>query len=525
MDLKQLMITARNAVIEINDGGIYYTKQPYRIELNGAYLLTTDRVITSIPGLKPETDYLIRVLSSEETYAELQIRTGYEFVTLNVRDFGAKGDGVTNDTLFIQSAIMACPKDSRVLIPKGTYLITCLFLKSDLNLELEEGAVLLAETDRKLYPVYPGLIESYDETAEYNLGTWEGNPLPMYSGIITGINVENVIIYGQGKLDGRAELSDWWINPKIMRGAFRPRLLFLNRCRKITVQGISFTNSPSWNLHPYFSRELAFYDLNIENPMDSPNTDGLDPESCSSVMIAGIRFSLGDDCIAIKSGKIYMGKKYREPSENITIRQCLMENGHGAVTIGSEMAGGVKQVLVRDCIFRNTDRGLRIKTRRGRGKDAVVTDIIFERIRMNHVMTPFVVNCYYHCDPDGRTEYVRSKEKLPVDERTPRIVELKFLDITCEDCHVAAAYFYGLPECKIKKIEMDRITFTYADPARSDVPAMMDGCQPVSRLGIFAANVERLELHNIQITGQEGEMFILKDIDDLVIDDRFDSSI
>lgn len=126
-----------------------------------------------------------------------------------------------------------------------------------------------------------------------------------------------------------------------------------------------------------------------------------------------MKFSLGDDCIAVKSGKIYMGKKYKTPSENIHIRQCLMENGHGAVTVGSEMAGGVKNLVVEECRFYDTDRGLRIKTRRGRGKDAVLDQIIFRKIDMDQVMTPFVINCFYFCDPDGKTEFVQSREKMP----------------------------------------------------------------------------------------------------------------
>ncbi len=516
MKLRNLLVTSRNAVIEIEDGGIYYTKEPYQLSINGIYNFTTDRVISSIPDLKPDTVYTIKVSASTGAYEEITIITEHEFVTLNVRNFGAKGDGITNDSQFIQAAIMACPKEGRVLIPKGTYLITSLFLKSDLKLELAEGAVLQAETDRNLYPIYPGLIESNDETSEYNLGTWEGNPLPMYTGIITGVNVENVIIYGTGTIDGRAGLSDWWVSPKEKRGAYRPRLLFLNHCNKITIQGIHFVNSPSWTIHPYFSTNLAFYDLQILNPHDSPNTDGLDPESCDHVVIMGIRFSLGDDCIAIKSGKIYMGRKYKVPCRNIIIHQCYMENGHGAVTIGSEMAGGVRQVQVSDCIFRNTDRGLRIKTRRGRGKDAIIKDITFQRIEMDHVMTPFVVNCFYHCDPDGKTEYVWSKEELPVDDRTPIVEELNFSDINCKNCHVAAAYFYGLPEQKIKRISMNHITFHYADNAKSDIPDMMDGCEPCSKKGMFAANVESLELHKVSIEGQDGEAYILQDIDNLV---------
>ena len=121
-----------------------------------------------------------------------------------MRDFGAKGDGVQNDTLFIQAAIMACPKEGRVLIPEGTYKITSLFLKDDLKIELAKGAVLSAETDRSHFPVLPGLIQSYDEESEYNLGTWEGNPLSMFSAIITGINVKHVVFYGEGVIEGNA---------------------------------------------------------------------------------------------------------------------------------------------------------------------------------------------------------------------------------------------------------------------------------------------------------------------------------
>ena len=185
----------------------------------------------------------------------------------------------------------------------------------------------------------------------------------MFSGILTGIEAEDVVIYGSGRIEGNASADpdNWWYEPKKMRTAFRPRMIFLNRCKNISIQGITVQNSPSWNIHPYFSQDLKFVDLKVLNPKDSPNTDGLDPESCKNVEILGVYFSLGDDCIAIKSGKIYMGSKYRTPSENITIAQCCMRDGHGSITIGSEMAGGVKGLLVKDCRFLHTDRGLRIK--------------------------------------------------------------------------------------------------------------------------------------------------------------------
>lgn len=476
-------------------------------------------MITGIYDLQPSSDYKVRIVAEDEQ-ACIEIKTDEEFVTLNVRDFGAKGDGITDDTLFIQSAIMACPKKGRVLIPEGTYKVTSLFLKDDLNLELAQGAVLSAETDRRKFPIYPGLIQSWDETEEYNLGTWEGNPLPMFSAIITGVNVKHVVIYGKGVIDGNANFDEdnWWYQPKVKRIAFRPRMLFLNHCEDVVVAGIQVQNSPSWNIHPYFSDNLRFIDLKVLNPKVSPNTDGLDPESCKNVEIVGVYFSLGDDCIAVKAGKIYMGAKYKRPCENLMIRQCCMRDGHGSVTIGSEMAGGVINLTVKDCLFINTDRGLRIKTRRGRGKDAIVDGILFDNIQMDQVMTPLVINCFYFCDPDGHIEYVRSKEALPVDERTPQIRSLVFKNIEAKNCHVAGAFFYGLPEKKIQKVVMEHVHITYDENPQPGTPAMLDGIEPCTKVGIFADNIEELIMHDVKVEGQEGEAFILRNIENMISD-------
>lgn len=247
MEIKLIDKSARSATLELADGGIYNTKENYDIYLNGTAVKKSETVITSLFDLKPQTEYEAVVKKEDGTEAgSLKFTTEYEFVTLNVRDFGAKGDGVNDDTKFIQAAILACPEKSRVLVPKGTYRITSLFLKSGLNLELAEGAELKAETDRNAYPKFPALIESYDETDEYNLGTWEGNPLPMFAGIITGISVENVRIYGKGTINGNASKENWWHNPKVMVGAFRPRLFFISHCKNVTLQGVKFCNSPSW---------------------------------------------------------------------------------------------------------------------------------------------------------------------------------------------------------------------------------------------------------------------------------------
>ncbi len=517
MKIDVIFKTARCATIEMADGSIYESEQVKKIFVDDVFYQETNKVITSIYGLKPDREYKISVEYGTET-AETTFRTDSEFVTLNVRDFGAKGDGIQDDTNFIQASILCCPPDSRVLIPEGTYKISSLFLKDDLRLELAKGAVLSAITDRTRFPVLKGLIESYDENEEYNLGTWEGNPLDMFSGIITGVRVKNVVLYGEGMIEGNANYDEdnWWFDAKRKRIAFRPRMIFLNHCENIVVQGIRVQNSPSWNIHPYFSDHLRFLDLTVLNPKDSPNTDGLDPESCKDVEIAGVYFSLGDDCIALKSGKIYMGSKYKAASEDIVIRQCCMRDGHGSITIGSEMAGGIKRVTVKDCKFLHTDRGLRIKTRRGRGKDAIIDEITFEHIKMDHVMTPFVINCFYFCDPDGHDHYVQTKDTMPVDDRTPSIKKMAFRNIEAKNCHVAAAYFYGLPEQKIEKVEMEHIHVDYAEDPTAGVPAMMDGIEPMTKLGVYVNNVETLVFRDVVVEGQEGKVLILQNVDHVV---------
>lgn len=516
MELKLVMKTTRSIVVELTDSGKFFSEKPYEIIVNGAKYMDSDHVVTSIYGLKPDTEYEIKVNYEGETVSPVTVRTDWEYVTLNVRDFGAKGDGVHDDTTAIQAAIMACPKDSRILVPEGVYKISSIFLKSDITLEIAKNAVLSAFTERDKFPIFPGVIESYDEKDEYNLGSWEGNPLDMFSGIVTGVNVENVVITGEGTIDGCTTFENWWKNCKVRNIAWRPRLFFINHCKNVTMHGITVCNSPSWTLHPYFSEHLKFIDIKIKNPANSHNTDGLDPESCTDVLVLGALISVGDDCIAIKSGKIYMGRKHKLPTSKMEVRQCCMRDGHGAVTVGSEIAAGVKEIHIKDCLFLNTDRGLRVKTRRGRGKDSVLDDIAFENIDMDNVMTPFVVNSFYFCDPDGKTEYVASKTPLPVDERTPSIKRLTFKNIKATNCHVAATYIYGLPEAKIEKLTFENVHVSYAKDAKPGVAAMMLGCDEACRQGMITGNVKELILKNVNIEGCDGEQVVADNVDKII---------
>lgn len=497
MELRLVTVGARFAVIELCNGGFYETEE-CEIYINAAYYGKTKKVVTTVRGLSPANSYVCTFRRGEEE-GSTSFLTKQETATLNVREFGAKGDGVQEDTIFLQAAILACPEGGRVLVPEGNYRMTALFLKSHICLELAKGAVLLTLTKREHFPVLPGAVPAANETGELLYGTWEGEVDACFAGILTGIEVEDVTITGEGVIDGNATWENWWKESKVKRIAWRPRLLYLCRCKNVTVEGITVKNSPSWTLHPYFSEHLRFYNMQILNPSYSPNTDGLNPESCKQVEILGVYFSVGDDCIAVKSGKLAMGKKYKTPSEEIFVRHCHMQDGHGAVTIGSECAGGVKNLLVQDCVFCNTDRGLRIKTRRGRGMQAVVDEVCFERIRMDGVLTPVVINAFYFCDADGHSDYVQTKTALPVDARTPRLGRFVFRNITATNCHIAAAYLYGLPEQEIESVRFERFLVRFSPEAKAGIPAMHDGCPELLKAGIVANNVAALVLDEVEI--------------------------
>ena len=488
MELVLVTNTARSAVVELTEAGKYYSEKEYDIYVNGEHFAHTDKQITSLYGFKPDTEYEITAVYDGKEYGPVVFRTDYEFVTLNVRDFGAYGDGKHDDTNAIQCAIMASKKNTRVLVPEGTYRISSIFLKDDLTLE----------------------------KSEYNLSSWEGNPVDSFAAIICGLNVKNVTITGEGTIDGGTTHDNWWKNCKVRNIAWRPNLFFINHCEYVTLQGITVQNSPCWTLHPYFSNHLKFIDVKIKAPADSHNTDGLDPESCDDVLVLGTYISVGDDCIAIKSGKIYMAEKYNIPTTNMIVRQCCMRDGHGAVTVGSEIAAGVMDVHIKDCMFMNTDRGLRVKTRRGRGKRSILDDISFENIDMDNVMTPFVVNSFYFCDPDGKTEYVGSRKPFPVDDRTPSIKKFVFKNINAKNCHVAGTYICGLPESKIEELVFENINITYADNAKSGVAAMMLGCDEASRQGMVVSNIKNLILKNVHVTGCDGEEIIADNVDAIV---------
>lgn len=499
MILNILFIGPSSVSIELVNEDIYYTKSPYNVWLDGSLVLQDQKTnVFSLYGLLPDTTYEIRI--NDQTVI---IHTRLISARFNIKTF--INDGKDDDTLAFQAAIMMLPKDGLLYVPAGEYHVKSLFLKSDMTLELDKGATIYASGDISSYPITPGEVIKPDGSL-LQLATWEGNTRRGRTSFISAYHAKNVNIVGLGTLNGCGEESGMW---KIVKKIdYAPmRLIFLNDCDGVTIQGVTVTNSASWTIHPYFSRNLGFYDINIKNPKISSNTDGLDPEACDNVNIIGVKFSVGDDCIALKSNKIRLGNIYKTPTSRVLIRNCLMADGHGAITLGSEISAGINDIDVSRCLFLNTDRGLRIKTRRGRGNLCVIDGVKFKNIKMEHVKCPLVINMFYFCDPDGHDEIVWSKEKHPIDEGTPHMGSFVFEDIEATDCHYAIAWFAGLPEQKIDNVTIRNSTFTVAKEAESGRPAMMDDVPDVSKLGMIFYNVEKVILDNVKVSGQEGPLY------------------
>lgn len=521
MSITLLKANQRSACFEINCGDDYIYKSPhkYKVYINGDLHTSGDLNVFSVFGLRPDMLYSLRVEFDNGTELRHEFVTPKERLFLDVEKFGCVGDGIKDCTNALQSAINACGKDGgTVYVKKGTYLTYPLFVNSNVLLYLDEGAVLLGGTDRTNYPILPGIVMNENETNEQTFGTWEGNPLDSFASLITTIDSCNVVIAGQGTIDANAGNGDWWQNHKTKKIAWRPRTVFAVRATDFTLMGITIKNSPSWTVHPYYCTNVDILNISINNPSDTPNTDGCNPESTENVRIIGSEISVGDDCIAVKSGKYYMSVYHPRPSKNILVRNCLLKRGHGAVVVGSEISSGVYNLTVERCLMQNTDRGLRIKTRRGRGSKSIVDKVSFCNIFMDGVLTPFSVNMFYNCDPDGHTDMVRNKGKGNfVNELTPYIGNITCRHITCIDAAYAGVFLYGLPENPVESFDMKDVKIFFNHNAEKGMPDMMDDFEPIQNLTMFVTNVKRLRISDVEFDGYGEKYLQLNDIDDPIV--------
>ncbi len=497
-----------SACLELGGDTPHYSRAPYRVLVDGEERLRGDTNVFSLFGLTPASRYEVSVRYDSGETEELELTTAEESCALSVRAFGAFGDGVHEDTASIQAAINSLPEGGRLFFPEGTYLTLPLSLKSHITIELGPGARILGSTERERYPIISGTSPDLATGRQIPLASFEGLERPAYQSLIQAAYCEDISIVGPGTIDGNGQNGDWWMDFDSFPAA-RPRVVFLNRCKDVTIHGVTVKNGPTWHLHPFFSKDVSVLNCFITAPKVSPNTDGCNPESCDTVNIIGCKFSVGDDCIAIKSGKIEMARKYLAPADHYTIRNCLMEFGHGAVTLGSESAAGVTNLSVTQCYFHATDRGLRIKSRRGRGKDSVINNVLFDNIRMDKVLTPIVINLWYNCcDPDAHDEYVWSRDKLPVDDRTPRMGSFTFRNMNCTDAEVAACFIDGLVESPIESVTLENFSVSFAKDAKPDTPAMQEFAVERCRLGLYIDNVREINIKNVTLSGVSGEKLI-----------------
>ena len=324
----------------------------------------------------------------------------------SILKYGAKTGGATDCTNAIRQAIEECSKKGggRVVVPEGEFLTGAIHLKSNVNLHVSEGATLKFSKDPKAYlPVV--------------FSRWEGMELMNYSPFIYAFEQTNIAITGEGTLDGQSSESFWkWHgnpryggNPDVLsqkadraklyemmnnnvpakervfgEGHYlRPQFIQPYRCKNVLIEGVKILNSPMWEIHPVLCENVTVNKVWISS--HGPNNDGCDPESCKDVLIKDCYFDTGDDCIAIKSGRNDDGRRINVPTENVIVTGCTMKDGHGGITIGSEISGGVKNVFGENCQMDspNLDHALRVKNNAQRG--GLLENFYFRNITVGQV--------------------------------------------------------------------------------------------------------------------------------------------
>ena len=356
MKLTLIRAMTRSAVFELENGLCFRPAEPFTVLLDGKEVYDACNTnVFSVYSLQPAHPYTLTVRAGGETLTASFV-TREESFFVDASRYGLVGDGVTDNTARLQAALSTCPPGGTVYLPAGRYRTASLFLKSHTTLYLEQGAVILGDNDRTHYPILPGVIGSHNEVDEYYLTGWEGNPLDSLASLINITQAEDVTITGQGEIDADAQHGDWWQDVKKKKIAWRPRTVSITDSRYVVLHGVTVKNSYSWTIHPMFSTGLDLLDFKIRNPYDAPNTDGIDPESCVNTRIIGADIHVGDDCIAMKASKVFLGMRLKKSCKNTVIRNCLLDKGHGGIVIGSEMSGGVKDMVVTQCLMDHTDR-------------------------------------------------------------------------------------------------------------------------------------------------------------------------
>lgn len=347
--------------------------------------------------------------------------------TCDVKAYGATGDGVTKDTAAIQKAIDDCAAaggGTVVLAGAPVYVSGPLVLKSHIRLSIAAGTTLAGSEDHDDYP----LIEELRESGRQPL--------------LSSDQATDITIDGGGTIDGRGQ--SWW--PDRSAANKRPRLIVFRHSSHILMENVTVQNSPSWQIVPYYSTDLVFRNMTVYAPdRVSHNTDGIDPFSSSHVLIEHVTIDTGDDNIAIKSGQPN-SPGGDEPSHDIVVRDSTFLHGHG-LSIGSEVAGGVYNVLAERIRFKGTGTGVRIKSNRDRGNE--LKNLVYRDLRMEDVNTPILISEFYPKIPDVI-------DAQPVGRLTPRFSDITIENVTATGAR-QAAIIVGLPESPVTGLKLTNV--------------------------------------------------------------------
>jgi hypothetical protein len=433
---------------------------------------------------------------------------------VNLADVGGSNNGKTLNTEIIAKAISSLAEKGggKLVIPPGIWLTGPIRLQSNVELHLEEGALVQFTPDFKQYPEVTFEVKGEKETRLMS---------PLY-----GENLQNIAITGRGLFDGSGDAwrpvkkskmtagqwkqlmasggvvessGDMWWPSEEARQDRRPVLMKLVNCRRVLLDSVTFQNSPMWNLNPTLCEDVTIRNVTVRNPWYSQNGDGLDLEHCRNVIVRGSRFDVGDDAICLKSGADERGRRIGAPTENVLVEDCVVYHGHGGFTIGSEMSGGVRNVRVNNCLFLGTDVGLRFKSTRGRG--GVVENIYISNVRMTDIPTEAIsFNMYYggQAPLDAKGDVTaRERKEVPVGEATPQFRNIYIEDVICRGARTAVL-LQGLPEMPIRGIHLRNVSIT-------------------SETGMIWMDAENIAFENGEIANSKGPVLSMVDTRNAVL--------
>ncbi len=483
----------------------------------------------------------LKLKKSDLSFPKVYFILGFLFLSIssysvnsfvNICDHGADNSGKVNSSKIINHLIDSLNKNQggTIYFPAGNYLCGPIFMKSNVTLYTDAGAII-------------NFSDDFDDYLPMLTSQWEGVRLKTFASQIYAIDAHNIAIKGKGHFEGHGK--KWWDfmysvrknktedskwqqifneeNKELlqrnkyvanMNSFLRPPMVLFYNCKDIHIEDVSFSNPPFWTIVPVYCDNVTISGIKIFNPGESPNTDGIDPCSCTNVRISDCHISVGDDCIVIKSGRDEDGREAARPTENITITNCTMLNGHGGVVLGSEMSGDIRRVTISNCVFEGTDRGIRFKTMRGRG--GIVEDIRVSNIVMHNIVEEgIVLNMRYHpTDPE------------PVSDRTPAFRDIHISNITISGAKKGIA-IYGLEERNVDQVSFSDIYLQsekgiiaqYAknmlfDNVRVETPSLtpvqFDKCNYVVINGMQIVNPDK-----------KSKLFELKECKDFKISDCF----